>query len=378
MAKIKYSLILIALLFCSLVFADTPQNLRTKLKDYVDHWRLANSIPAMAVTLSQPQTGTITVVSGAKEEGGNKLLAETNSFQIGSITKTFITAAILQLEAQGKLSIASKIGTWFPQYPHWQNITIQQLLNMSSGIFQYENDPQFMEISKTKPAKSWDPMDLIALSYQHPLYFQPGQGWHYANVNYLLAGKIIEQATHQPLTVVIQGLIQSQKLQHTFYVPTIIPAQRLQQVAHGYHDNEDITFHDMSAFGAAGAMFSTSQDIATWVKALFAEQVFPRKQLDEFMTTTPFTAPPKPQGSRYGLGVYYLHSQQYGDIWWYSGVTRGYISLFIYLPQSKTIVTSTIDRIHGDNYWPLMPDRPFVTGLLRVINKSPTLCRVQK
>ena len=179
---------------------------------------------------------------------------------------------------------------------------------MSSGIFQYERDPLFEKTTKDNPAKEWTSSELIDLSYKHPLYFQPGQGWHYSNANYLLAGEIIEKITKQPLNLVLQQLIQSQQLPHTAYVPGVFNGKLRQHMTHGYRDQKDITFNNISAYGAAGAMVSTSQDIAKWAKALFSGEVVPKKQLDEFMTTIPFDAPPSKRKSLW-LGVtYYIPS----------------------------------------------------------------------
>ena len=77
-------------------------------------------VPALATTLYQPNVGMVTVVTGNTDNGSKKPLATHNPFQIGSITKTFVAATILQLEAQGKLSITDKMSQWFPQYPRWK------------------------------------------------------------------------------------------------------------------------------------------------------------------------------------------------------------------------------------------------------------------
>lgn len=370
MKKIRIYLMILIFLCSSIVFADPKQELHSKLQDYVDHWRLANNIPAMAITIDHPQLGIVTVVAGTQKEGSKEILTAANPFQIGSITKTFVAAIILQLEAQGKLSIDDKIVKWFPQYPSWKEITIRQLLNMSSGIFQYGKDPVFEKIKNDSPNKQWIPSELTDVSYKHPLYFQPGSGWHYSNANYILAGQIIEKITHQRLAEVLQSFINSKSLVNTAYVSGVLNGKLAKQMIHGYRDQKDITFDNISTYGAAGAMVSTSRDIATWTKALFEGAIIPKAQLAELMTTVPFDPPPntKPKGSRYGLGVYLVHSKKYGDIWWYSGVTNGYISLFMYLPQTQLIVTSTINRIQGDNYWVLMPDHPLPENVLALAN----------
>lgn len=356
-------------------FALPKTNFQNALQTKVNQWRLENNIPGMVVTIYQPTLGKMTVTSGSKNMSAQQPVTTNTLFQIGSITKTFTAAAILNLEAEEKLSINDKINRWFPQYPHWQAITIKQLLNMTSGIFQYESDTTFAKANQANPQREWRSDELLAFSYRHPLYFSPGQNWHYSNANYLLLGEIIEKTTHQKLGTVFDHLLHEKNiiLSNTHYIPSTYTNNFIQQMAHGYRDNRDVTAYNMSAFGAAGAMVSNSSDIATWIEDLFGNKVIPQKQLSELMTTVPFNAPPKPKNSRYGLGVYYLHSKQYGDVWWYSGVTNGYISLFMYLPNYQLIVTANINRIQKNNYWLLMPDHSFAQNILALMIHNPVI-----
>lgn len=366
MRKIYLWLILILLQYSLSVLASTPNSQDKELKNYIDRWRLENNIPGMAVTIDKLGDHRVTIVSGEKNIHPSSLVTSNTPFQIGSITKTFTAAAILKLEEQGKLSIYDKIGKWFPEYPRWKDITIQQLLNMSSGIYRYEQDHKFAQSIKANPERQWEAKQLINVSYQHPEYFNPGQGWRYSNANYILLGELIKKITHQSLNETYNKffLKNSFNLKNTQYLDSIYNHEQMQMIAHGYHDDQNITSYNMSVFGAAGAMISTSKDIASWIHALFSGKVLQEKQVNEFQTTIPFDAPPKPEGSRFGLGVYLLHSNQYGDIWWYSGVTNGYISLFMYLPQQKIIITSMINRIKGEDYWILMPDHPFAKNII--------------
>lgn len=365
-------LILIGFLIFQYSITHAASNdIKQQTQNFVDQWRVANNVPGMVVTVLKPKLCSFTVTSGSVGLNISKSATSNDGFQIGSITKTFTSAEILKLEAEGKLSINDRIGKWFPEFPKWQNITIKQLLNMSSGIFQYEQDEKFSRINQTNHDKQWSPEELVTISYQHPLYFQPGASWHYSNANYILAGLIIEKITGKPLADAFNAnFLKPLNLQNTYFISGSYHKKYGQQMARGYQDSINVTNYNMSTFGAAGAMVSTSQNIATWVNALFTGTVIPQAQLQEFMTTISFNAPPKPAGSRYGLGVYYLSSKEFGDIWWYSGVTNGYISLFMYLPKNQTIITATIDRIQNKNYWLLMPDHLFAKQMLMLVERN--------
>jgi D-alanyl-D-alanine carboxypeptidase len=215
----KKLLLFFIVFFMQSAFADQANDIMTdllkaSLQTYVNHWRSDNHVPGMALTVYQPGKQTlITITSGKRRLNPAAPVTENTFFQIGSITKTFTSAAILKLESEGKLSINNKIGKWFPQYPRWKNITIRQLLNMTSGINGYEANPEF---SKNELKKEWTTHDLINLAYKIRQYSQPGVKWHYSNTNYLLLGEIIEKVTHESLDSIFNRYFYSKyHLNHT-------------------------------------------------------------------------------------------------------------------------------------------------------------------
>jgi D-alanyl-D-alanine carboxypeptidase len=86
-------------------------------------------------------------------------------------------------------------------------LTIRQLMNMTSGLYNYSEDPGFNAILDRQPEKVWSPPELVAISVQHPPDFVPGQGWHYSNTNTVLLGMIAEKITGRPLGRLMQERI---------------------------------------------------------------------------------------------------------------------------------------------------------------------------
>jgi len=128
-------------------------------------------------------------------------------FQIGSNTKAFTAVTLLQLEADGKLRMDDRIGRWFPQYPAWRNITIRQLLNMTSGIPTYDAVPAMWKPYVADPYRFYSTADLIAYVYPKR-QFAPSHGWLYSNTAYLLSEMIIEAVTKHDYAV---------ELRHRFF-----------------------------------------------------------------------------------------------------------------------------------------------------------------
>ena len=152
-------------------------------------------------------------LSDAKPIGADTL------FQIGSNTKEFTAALILELEAAGKLRLDDTIGRWLPQYPAWQDVTIRSLLHMVSGIPNYSETVEIGEIQVADVHHQFSAKDLIGfVDPDNGKHLPPNTGWFYSNTNYILAGLIIEAASglsyEQALTTMI---LEPLGLHDTFY-----------------------------------------------------------------------------------------------------------------------------------------------------------------
>ncbi|HEY9181519.1 MAG TPA: serine hydrolase domain-containing protein, partial [Candidatus Baltobacteraceae bacterium] len=113
-------------------------------------------------------------------------------FEIGSVTKQFTAAAILQLKEQGKLRLSDPLGKYVPEYARGKAITIEQLLWQVSGVPNYTDVNHFVHIAGTTPGSLDAALALIA---KKPLHFKPGTRWEYSNTNYLLLGGVVARAS---------------------------------------------------------------------------------------------------------------------------------------------------------------------------------------
>jgi D-alanyl-D-alanine carboxypeptidase len=111
--------------------------------------------------------------------------------------------------ASGKINLDASIGKYFSEYPKWQNITVRQLLNHTSGIYDYIDEPHWWNQVMKNPDKIFEPKELLAISYKHKPYFVAHGGWHYSNTNYILLGLIIEKITTEPLSKSMATLLKT-------------------------------------------------------------------------------------------------------------------------------------------------------------------------
>ena len=134
---------------------------------------------------------------GLADVGTHRRITPDTVFRLGSLTKQFTAAVILQLVAERRISLDDPISRFFPDYPQpGARATVRQLLNHTSGIQSYTGIPGFM--AGEGPARAHSTAEMIALFRNLPSPTPPGQAWAYNNSGYVMLGAIIEQATGKP------------------------------------------------------------------------------------------------------------------------------------------------------------------------------------
>jgi D-alanyl-D-alanine carboxypeptidase len=383
MKLVKCCVLLLCLVSCNvLAESNLDSAKKAQIQATLDHWRSSTAIPSATLSILLPQqTHPITFTSGTAYK--NSAEKDDALFQAGSITKSFTSTVILQLEAQKKLNINDPITKYLPQYPRWHNITIRELLNHTSGIFNYTETAAFNNIRKNKPQAVFTPGEIVQLASQHPDYFAPGQGWKYSNTNYVLAGMIIQKVMKQPVENVMNHYLHNGSklnLAHTFYLARLYTHTFIAKMVHGYSmDGHDVTSDNMSWASTAGAIVTTPEDLITWWRNLFQNKILPARQMSEMMslvsegTSKTYKAgqamphlTDSEIGKGYGLGIIQSSygSSKMGTVWWHNGSTKGYKAIVIWFPKNNIYMALTIDRDPG---YLLKPDLPTIQHVLNIL-----------
>lgn len=364
--------VLVALLASSFLFAsnvshaDCRKIVNAEIQHLINTDRIAYQIPGVQVSfLCARERKPRDFVSGTTIIDRMQVVQADHLFQIGSETKLFIAVIILQLESEGLLSIEDPIGKWLLNIPKkWKTITLKQLLNHTSGIYNY-TDVFRSRLTSGNPIdlkRQWYGQELIELAAEQVEYFYPGAGWHYSNTNYILAGMIIESVTGNSINAAMQNrIIQPFGLTNTSYIPSIYKENIFQKMAHGYaksgilkNEPLDITDTNNSWAGAAGANVSTSHDIAIWFNKILKGNILPSKQLNELTTLADMQngqpIPVTTDSAGYGLGI--MHDFQTFDeeSWWHSGGTLGYSAYMIWLKSSDIIISVNVNDITSNEH----------------------------
>jgi CubicO group peptidase (beta-lactamase class C family) len=251
----------------------------------------------------------------------------TTKFRLGSVTKQFTAAAILLLVEKGKLDIQNPVKMYLPDSPAaWDKITIFHLLTHTAGIPNYT---EFPEYNKRMPFAS-TPEELVALFRNKPLLFAPGEKMQYSNSNYILLGCLIEKVSGETYQNFMQkNIFDRLGMKDSGYDSNsaIIPRR-----AAGYSRNADgpinADFQHMSIPFAAGALYSTVEDLWRWEQGLFGGKLLSAGSLTKM--TTPFL-------NEYALGVGVKTVDGHKQIIHGGGIS-GFNAFLSYFPDNKLTV----------------------------------------
>jgi len=266
-------------------------------------------------------------------------------FRIGSITKTFVATAVLQLVGEGRLELDEPVARRLPGFlAAGEQITLRHLLNHTSGLPEYAADPAlFAGIAENRV---WDPRELVTMAEMQPPLFEPGSAWAYSNTNYIVAGLLVEAVSGRPLARELDRRIFSplRLRQTSFPAATALLGG---YHARGYVTTEvfptadgqplDVTGYNPSHAWAAGAIVSNAADLATFLKALLSGQLLPPALLQEMKQTVAEDPSDPGKTFSYGLGLRRV-TDACGANWGHGGTIFGYQSMAFWNERTERSV----------------------------------------
>jgi D-alanyl-D-alanine carboxypeptidase len=238
---------------------------------------------------------------------------------IGSVTKTFVAAAVLQLVAAGRIGLDDEVGAVLPAYPNVPpDVTVRQLLDHTSGIADVFN-PVTSAALEADPAAAWTATRLFG-TIQAP-WHPPDAGWSYANANYYLLGLLVERLGREQL---------ADALGRRFFGPLGLGATRVLTPA----DPGVLSAGWATIFWASGAMESSAADLARWGDALFAGDVLEPEMRSAMLAFN---------DAGYGLGVQRLELAGVRGIG-HTGLLDTYTALLLHLPEDGVTIALLVDQ----------------------------------
>jgi CubicO group peptidase (beta-lactamase class C family) len=269
-------------------------------------------------------------------------------FCIGSISKQFGAAAIMQLVEAGTLSLEDTLARFLPAFPRADKITVRNLLQHTTGIVDFEYSgtwPTTMGLERTTD-------EVIATFADLPPLFEPGQRWSYSSSNYVLLAKILEIKTGEPLDVLMKKRVFDRAgLQHTRFCESY---EMIPNRARGYVPAKSESapawkpapWAHLGQFALAGGICSTAHDLLRWQHALEEGKVVSAASY-RAMSTPGATADGTP--FHYGYGLSELRLGNHRRIM-HSGGVPGFAAMLEHFPEDKlriiTLANARLDISH--------------------------------
>ena len=248
-------------------------------------------------------------------------------YRIGSISKSFTSTLILKLIEEGKLSLDTKLSKFYPELPNADQITIKNLLNHHSGLFNFTNDEDYISWMQKKKSKE----ELLRIIKLNGTEFEPNEKGEYSNTNYVILTWIAEDASGKSFSELLQQyIIQPLDLKRTKYQGKINVKNN---EAYSYKLGNDWikdTETDMSIPLGAGAIVSTPSDLNTFYTALFEGKILTEESLKKMKTIE----------DHYGLGLFkfpFYEKYSFG----HTGSIDGFSSVASYFPEEHLAISIT-------------------------------------
>jgi CubicO group peptidase (beta-lactamase class C family) len=221
-------------------------------------------------------------------------------YSIGSISKQFTAASVLLLAEEGKLTLDDKVVRWLPELTRAQDVTIRQLLSMTSGYQDFWPQDYVMPMM-LKPVT---PAEILNGWAKKPLDFEPGAKWQYSNTNYVIAGLIVERVAGMPLLDFLRkrvfGPLKMTSVTDTDQAP-LGEGDPSRYMRHALAAPRPAPKEGAGWMFAAGELAMTARDLAAWDISMIDQTVLKPSSYRDMQTEVLLR---NGAGTHYGLGVY--------------------------------------------------------------------------
>jgi D-alanyl-D-alanine carboxypeptidase len=323
--------------------------------------------PGATATFILPDGRAVVLATGDSDVEREIPMTADMPMPAGSIGKTFVAAVALSLAQDGRLDLDDPIEkwlgseNWFRRLPNGQDISVRMLLNHSGGLidhaFQAEElrDAVRSAVAAGDPDRYFTPRELVEFALDKEPLFPAGRGYNYTDTGYILAGLVIEKASgtsyYQALRERVLDPLQlaSTLPQDRRSVPGLaqgyaVESSRLFGLPEKMVEQGRLVFHPQTEW-TGGGLFSNSQDLARWAKALYEGRALPHPYLDELLGSVAEIESEDPTPA-YGLGVF-IGEGELGRTYGHGGFFPGYNSRMLYYPEHGLAVAMQINTDHS-------------------------------
>ncbi len=317
----------------------------------------SSGVVGINLSIHRPANGMWLGASGISDIENHINMQPCHISRFGSTVKMLTAVTVLKLAEEGKLNLDDKISSYLngkvtEKIENADRATIRQLLQHSSGIYNYIQNLKFQTASLNDLIREWKPQDLLEYSYNQKAYFKPGEDVRYSNTGYILLGLLIEEIEGKPFFKVFEEKIFIPlRLDHTkFAAEAPVP----NGIVRGYVDLysnlqviETTYFSGWDYYTADGGLISNPYDMSKFFQALMNGLILQPATLNEMLT---WKSPLEPDDNffpiSYGLGIFRIETPK-GIAYMHSGDAIGYYANMLYFPSDSTTVIYAVNSNYG-------------------------------
>jgi D-alanyl-D-alanine carboxypeptidase len=338
---------------------DMASRVATLVRPVLDEI-VARGAPGVTAALVLPDGTEVAICAGFADVEARRAMRPSDRLLSGSVGKTYVAAAALQLVARGELRLDAPLAAhfageaWFDALANAEDLTLRHLLRHQSGLARYEFEPRFWEALVAEPDRVWRPEEQLAFLAGRPALARAGEGFTYSDSNYLLVGLLLERITGRPIREhVAEHVLRPAGLLDT--VPS--DSRRIPGLTQGYCralaglglpermlvDGEFVIHPGFE--GCGGGYASTPLDLARWTRRFASGGAFAAAVHAEFLDGVPAAAE-LGRGARYGLGVI-LHDTALGEARGHEGIMTGFLAATAWFPAHDITVAVQVNTDDG-------------------------------
>jgi D-alanyl-D-alanine carboxypeptidase len=324
------------------------------VSEAIEEIRVADGFPGVVVGYVLPDGRSSSVAVGFSDAVAEIPMKVGDRMLSGSIGKTYVSAVTLQLVNEGLIGLDDPLSDWFgdeewfERIPNANDLTVRHLMTHTSGIPRHIFQEGFIPALIADPDRVWEPEELISYIFDVEPHFAAGEGFSYADTNYVLVGMIIEKATGNTYYEELQS-----RILNPFDLDETSPSDHpdLDGLIPG-HLGEDDPFGmppqtivdgryamNPQFEWTGGGLVTTAGDLALWTKVLYEKGAFDPSLWDQFVDGFPM-APGAPVS--YGLGVM-IRPSEWGMTYGHGGMMPGYLSEMEYFIDHELAVALQIN-----------------------------------
>ena len=270
-------------------------------------------------------------------------VSDNTVFEIGSISKQFVSTAVVLLVQDDKLDLDDPIEKFIADIPSdWLGVTVRQLLTHTSGIPDYEEIASYDIYGERLT-----PEEIVRIAHSRPMDFAPGTGWYYSNTGYYLLSMIVERVEGQPLGRILEtrifdavGMTQTRLAD---------PEAIIEHRAAGYWINKTGELinrrpTETSSTLGAGGILSSVHDLAKWDEALYGNELLSAESKAQMWERARL---PNGEQTRYGFG-WFVNPYNGVPRQYHGGQVAGFVAQFARFPEQEFSVILFMNRYRAD------------------------------